>query len=118
MFISGKSLKPIDFTGLRILDYTAGHDVSSSLAIIEVPPGAHHAEAWSKRSDKYYLVIAGAIRFVLDNVQTELSTGDFCLVPQGRRFSYSNPGTDLARLVLVHTPNFDLGAEVSAERPG
>ena len=64
MFNSGKSLKPIDFAGLRIFDYTAGFDLSSSLAIIEVPPGAHHAEAWSKRSDKYYLVIAGTIGFV------------------------------------------------------
>ena len=118
MLISGKSLKPIDFAGLRIFDYTAGYDLSSSLAILDVPPGAHHAEAWSKRSDKYYLVIAGAIRFVLEGVQTELSTGDFYLVPQGRRFSYSNPGTALARLVLVHTPNFDLGAEVFAEPPG
>ena len=118
MLISGKSLKPIDFAGLRIFDYTAGHEFSSSLAIIDVPPGAQHADAWSKRSDKYYLVIGGTIRFVLEGVQTELSTGDFCLAPQGRRFSYSNPGTALARLVLVHTPNFDLGAEVFAESPG
>ena len=118
MFVSGRSLKPIDFAGLRIFDYTAGHDLSSSLAIIDVPPGAQHAEAWSKRSDKYYLVIAGTIRFMLEGVQTELSTGDFCLVPQGRRFSYANPGTALARLVLVHTPSFDLGAEVFARPPG
>ena len=118
MFISGKSLKPIDFAGLRILDYTAGHDVSSSVAIIDVPSGAHHAEAWSKRSDKYYLVITGTVRFVLEGVETELSTGDFCLVRQGRRFSYSNPWTAVARLVLVHTPNFDLGAEVILQPPG
>ena len=118
MFISGKALNPIDFAALRIFDYTAGHDLSSSLAIVDVPPGAHHAEAWSERSDKYYLVIAGTIRFVLEGEQNELSTGDFCLVPQGRRFSYSNPGAILARLVLVHTPKFDLGAEVFAERPG
>ena len=101
MFISAKLLKPIDFAGLRIFDYTAGYDLNSSLAVIDVPPGVHHAEAWSKRSDKYYLVIAGTIRFVLDGLQTELGTGDFCLVPQGRHFSYSNPGTALARLVLV-----------------
>ena len=66
MLVTPTSLTPIDFDGLRILDYTAGHDVSSSLAVIEVPPGVRHAEAWSRRSDKYYLVIAGAILFVLD----------------------------------------------------
>src|SRR5262245_47766697 len=91
MFISGQSLKPIDFAGLIIFDYTAGCEVSSSLAISDVPSGAHHAEAWSKRSDKYYLVIAGMIRFVLEGVENELGTRDFCLVSRGRHFSYSNP---------------------------
>ena len=115
MVIAGKSLKAIDFAGLRIFDYTASHDVSSSLAVIDVPAGAHHSEAWSKRSDKFYLVIAGAVLFVLNAVESELATGDFCLVPRGSRFSYSNPTTTLARLVLVHTPSFDLDSEVFVE---
>jgi mannose-6-phosphate isomerase-like protein (cupin superfamily) len=118
MFVTGESLTPIDFGGLRILDYTAGHDGSASLATIDVPPGAHHAEAWSRRSDKYYLVIAGAVRFVLDGVETELATGDFCLVPRGSRFRYSNGATAPARLVLVHTPSFDLDSEVFVEDGG
>lgn len=112
MLVPGGTIKPIDFAGLRIFDYTAGHALSSSLAVIEVPPGTGHAEAWSKRSDKYYLVIEGAFRFVLDGAETALVTGDFCLVRQGQRFSYSNPTTSLARLVLVHTPNFHLAEEV------
>ena len=88
MVIAGKSLTSIDFAGLRIFDDTARHDVSSSLAIIDVPPGGHHAEAWSKRSDKYDLVIAGAIRFVLDGRETELITGDFGFVPQGSPYPH------------------------------
>ena len=115
MFVAGTSLKPIDFAGLRIFDYTAGHDLSSSLALIDVPSGARHAEAWSRRSDKYYLIVAGAILFVLDGVETELTTGDFCLVPQGSRFRYSNLTPSPARLVLVHTPPFDPSAEVFVE---
>lgn len=114
MFVSGKALTPIDFAGLRILDYTAGHDLSASVAVIDVPAGGRHAEAWSKRSDKYYLAIAGTIRFVLDGVETELVAGDFCLVPQGAHFSYSNAAATPARLVLVHTPNFNIGQEVFA----
>jgi mannose-6-phosphate isomerase-like protein (cupin superfamily) len=92
MFVSGKALIPIDFPGLRIFDYTAGHDLSASLALIDVPAGGRHAEVWSKRSDKY-CVVAGAIRFTLDGEETELATGDFCLVPQGARFSYSTAAT-------------------------
>jgi mannose-6-phosphate isomerase-like protein (cupin superfamily) len=115
VFIAEKSLNPIDFGGLRIFDYTAGHNLSSSLAVIDVPSGVHHPEAWSKRSDKYYLVISGAILFVLEGVQTELRAGDVCVVPRGSRFSYSNPSTTPARLVLVHTPSFELDSEVFVE---
>ena len=115
MFIAGKSLNPIDFSRLRIFDYTAGRDFSSSVTVIDAPSCVHHPEAWSKRSDKYYLVISGTILFVLDGVETELSAGDFCVVPRGSRFSYSNPSATIARLVLVHTPRFDLDSEVSVD---
>jgi mannose-6-phosphate isomerase-like protein (cupin superfamily) len=112
VIVARASLVPIDFGGLRIFDYTAGFDLTSSLAVIEVPPGASHAEAWSKRSDKYYLVTRGAIRFVLDGKTFALGLGDFCFVPLGQHFSYSNQGAEPATLVLVHTPSFDLDEEV------
>ena len=111
MIVRGASLSPIDFGGLRILDYTAGKDLDASIALIDVPPGARHAEAWSERSDKLYLVVDGAIRFVLDGEETDLGTGDVCLVRRGRRFSYDNASTSAAKLVLVHTPSFDLASE-------
>ena len=111
MLIRHDALSPIDFGGLSIFDYTAGHDVSSSLAVIDVPAGARHAEAWSERSDKYYLVIAGTLRFVLEGKQFELAAGDFCLVGKGRRFSYANESSSAVKLVLVHTPSFDLASE-------
>src|SRR5262245_60905149 len=115
MFVAGNSLAPIDFGGLRIADYTAGRSLGSSLAVIDVPSGATHAEAWSKRSDKYYLVTAGTICFVLAGEERELAAGDFCFVPRGTRFRYVNPSAAPARLVLVHTPSFDLASEVFVE---
>jgi mannose-6-phosphate isomerase-like protein (cupin superfamily) len=105
-------MSPIDFHGLRIFDYTAGQSLGSSMAAIEVAPGAKHAEAWSRRSDKYYLVSSGEIRFVLDGEPHVLKAGDFCFVKQGRRFRYSNETSKLATLVLVHTPSFDSSQEV------
>jgi mannose-6-phosphate isomerase-like protein (cupin superfamily) len=105
-------MSPIDFNGLRIFDYTAGQSLGCSFAAIEVAAGARHAEAWSRRSDKYYLVSSGEIRFVLDGEPHVLRAGDFCFVRQGRRFSYSNETPELATLVLVHTPSFDLREEV------
>jgi mannose-6-phosphate isomerase-like protein (cupin superfamily) len=111
MIVRLGELSPIEFSGLRIFDYTAGRDLGSSLAAIEVPPGVHHAEAWSERSDKYYLVIAGAIRFVLEGRAANLVAGDFCLVRRGQRFSYANETKSTAKLVLAHTPSFDLQSE-------
>ena len=115
MIIPRSSLTPIDFDGLRILDYTAAQRLGASLAVIEVPPGGRHPEAWSKRSDKYYLVIRGALRFVLERRSMSLAVGDFCFVKQGERFSYSNDEAESAALVLFHCPSFDIGAEVFVE---
>jgi len=112
MFLSRSAMSPIDFHGLRIFDYTAGQSLSSSIAAVEVAPGAQHAEAWSRRSDKYYVVTRGEVRFALEGERHLLKAGDFCFVRQGQRFSYSNDTAELATLVLVHTPSFDLSAEV------
>jgi mannose-6-phosphate isomerase-like protein (cupin superfamily) len=115
MIVRQDSVEPINFYGLRIYDYTAGQDASSSLATIQVTPGTRHPEAWSKRSDKYYYVVAGQIRFVLDGDAHDLKAGDFCLVHQGQRFWYQNKTSELSILLLVHTPGFDLESEVLVE---
>lgn len=112
MIVSRESIAPRDFDGLRIFDYTAGRSVSSSIAFIEVRPGVRHKEAWSRRSDKYYLVVSGEVAFVLEGEEHSLSAGDFCLVERGRRFSYANKSGEPATLVLVHTPSFELSEEV------
>lgn len=114
MFIARSSMSPLDFHGLRIFDYTAGQSLGSSVAVIEIAPGVRHAEAWSRRSDKYYLVTRGRVRFTLDGDSQGMDIGDFCVVRQGRHFSYANEGHEPATLVLVHTPGFDLREEVFA----
>jgi mannose-6-phosphate isomerase-like protein (cupin superfamily) len=116
MLISRGEVSPIDFNGLRIFDYTAGQSLAASVATVEVAPGARHAEAWSRRSDKYYLVGSGEIRFVLDGEPHVTSPGDFCFVKQGRRFSYSNESSRPATLVLIHTPSFELREEVFVDQ--
>ncbi len=115
MIVKRDSVDPIDFGGLRILDYTSKMDMASSFAVITVPPSTSHAEAWSRRSDKYYYVAGGTVRFTLSGEPHTLSTGDFCVVPQGQRFSYQNTGTNEAQLHLIHTPSFDLASEVFVE---
>ena len=115
MIVKHDTVDPIDFDGLRILDYTSELETASSFAVIRVPPGVGHAEAWSKRSDKYYYVADGAIEFTLAGEVHTLTAGDFCVVPQGQRFSYRNNETVEAQLHLMHTPGFDVDSEVFVE---
>ena len=115
MIIKKSQTEAIDFDGLHILDYTAGKNWGSSMALIHVPPGAKHRRAYSRRSDKYYLVIDGCLKFDLDGREYWLEAGDFALVPQGSQFQYENVGDQPARLILVHTPAFILEEEVFVE---
>ncbi len=114
MIVRRDSLEAIGFEGLSIFDYTAGTDLGSSLAVIEVPPEAAHPKSLSRRTDKYYLVVQGELQLSLQGEQCVLGPGDFCFIEQGKRFAYANGGPSPATLVLVHTPSFDLDSEVFA----
>jgi len=117
MFLKKADLNPIDFEGLKIYDYTADRDESSSFAVITVPPGAVHGLSWSKRSDKYYYAVKGELQFTLEDDDKKLVTrtfaeGDFLIVHQGKRFDYCNNTQETAEIILVHTPGFDIESEV------
>ncbi len=112
MIINGSSVESLNFAGLNVFDYTPEMETRSSFAVVEVPPGASHREAYSETSEKYYYVVAGQVAFYLDGGEHKLASGDLCLVAQGQHFSYVNRTQDVATLVLVHTPSFDLGSEV------
>lgn len=115
MIIKHDAVNLIEFDGLKIFDYTTGQKYSSSLAEISVPVGVRHKRARSKRSDKYYYVAHGHVSFTVDNETAGLSTGDVCIIRQGQCFSYVNNGIENAKLILVHTPGFDLKSEVFEE---
>ena len=112
MIVKKEQANKIDFDGLEILDYTSAYKESSSFATITVPQHAKHKLSWSKRSDKYYYVMAGEIIFTMDDMVIILKQGDFCMIRKGSKFSYQNESGKDALLILVHTPNFDLNEEV------
>ena len=111
MFIKQERVETIEFDNLKIVDYTADHDMSSSIAEITVPVDASHKVSWSRRSDKYYYIVKGNMTFTVNEQTCSLSAGDVCVVQKGERFSYANMGPENAKLVLVHTPNFILECE-------
>lgn len=112
MIIKHKEIKPIEFDQLKIIDYTAEQDNSASFAEITVPIGVSHKLSWSSRSDKYYYVAQGNVNFTINEESNNLSPGDVCIILKGKRFSYTNIGSDEAILILVHTPSFKLECEV------
>jgi mannose-6-phosphate isomerase-like protein (cupin superfamily) len=115
MKISKDSIDPVDFEGLQIVDYTSGRDTTSSLAEITVPPGDKHRKAYSKRSDKYYYIVSGHIQFNVEGELYGLYQGDVCVILKGQKFSYENGTGEPAKLILVHTPSFNLECEVFEE---
>jgi mannose-6-phosphate isomerase-like protein (cupin superfamily) len=115
MIIKHEKIKPIEFDKLKIIDYTAGQDNSSSFAEITVPAGISHKSSWSNRSDKYYYIKKGYVNFIVNEESDNLSPGDVCIIPKEHRFSYTNIGANEAVLILVHTPSFRLECEVFEE---
>jgi mannose-6-phosphate isomerase-like protein (cupin superfamily) len=112
MIIKENEVEPFDFDGLAIADYTAKLDENSSFAIISVLPQISHKLSWSKRSDKYYYVIAREISFTVNNAAYSLFSGDLCIVKKGEKFRYKNNSREIVKMILVHTPNFKLDQEV------
>ena len=110
--VKGGSVEPSDFGGLQILDYTAGQDTQSSLVVVRVPPGIQHRHAFSERSHKCYYVVAGDTLMTLGEEHHHLSARDFCLIARGQHLRYANKSTEVATLLLLHTPSFDLDSEI------
>lgn len=103
---------PFDWHGLTIHDLTATLDSRSSLARISVSPGAAHPLAFSRLSEKLYLMLEGQLHFFCLGQTRVLSAGDLLRVPQGERFAYINQTNRPASLLLMHTPRYDDAAEV------
>jgi mannose-6-phosphate isomerase-like protein (cupin superfamily) len=115
MILKSETIKPFDFEGLSIRDYTAALNTSSSLAYIRVLPNTRHRRAWSTECDKYYYVISGQLLFMLDGIEDTLKASDVCIIPQGHKFSYANVTETPVDLLLIHTPKFNMDAEVFEE---
>lgn len=112
MKIERTSVTPFNFDGLEIRDYTADRVGRSSIAEITVPAGVRHRVSWSRRSDKYYFGLMGKLRLTVEDRVVELAAGDLCIIRQGDRFTYENRTQEVAKVLLVHTPSFDLSQEV------
>jgi len=59
--------------------------------------------------------VEGRLSFIVDNQVLNISSGDVCIIHQGTRFSYENQTGEAAKLLVVHTPSFELPEEIFEE---
>jgi len=99
------------FGDLQIWDYKPGREMSASVALVQMRPGASHSRTRSLRSDKYYYVLSGLVEFEVGQISYWLAQGDLLIIPKGEWFDFRNGGPEMATLLVVHTPPFRLEAE-------
>lgn len=114
--VRASEVEPFGFGDLLIADYTTRSGTASSLAVIDVPSGAEHPTAYSQTSDKYYLVLSGAVTFRTSGREVVLGPLDLLIVPRGTEFAYKSVDGP-AQMALVHTPPFRADAEVLTGPP-
>lgn len=112
MQIKSDELKPFDWEGLSITDYTSGKNTQSSFAKIEILPGAQHKISWSKVSEKLYYVQKGQLHFMIDNKDFVINEGDLCIIPIKSKFAYKNKTNEVVEILLIHSPGFNIENEV------
>ena len=112
MIIRKENSEIVELPGFQVNDYGNGTDLSSSLAHVEVDPGARHPKTRSSRSDRYFYMLSGQLSGATD-VQgaVALKAGDLWSVPCGEQWWYENTSDEPAVFVLCHTPALHLDAE-------
>jgi quercetin dioxygenase-like cupin family protein len=69
-----------------------------------VPPPHSHT-----LNEECVYVLEGALRYSVDEVTRDLRPGEWMFTPRGSVHAFSNPHADLARALIVLTP--DIGAQ-------
>jgi quercetin dioxygenase-like cupin family protein len=81
------------------------------------PPHSHTA------NEECVYVLKGVLRYSVDGVARDLHPGDWMFTPRGSVHQFSNPNDELARALIVLTPDIgaqyfrDVGAVVNAGGP-
>lgn len=111
LLITQNKTKTFDFHGIKITDYANVKVKSASVAVIEVLPGIQHQTARSTRSDKFYFCLEGSVTFQVDEKKIILHPMELLIIFKNEWFSYSCDEKKQARMLLFHSPSFDIKSE-------
>ncbi len=79
-----------------------------SLMERSLPPGGRMSPAHAHSDcEEAFFVLDGQITFVLDGSELTKGPGTFVLVPGGTAHTFGNRTSDLARLLVLHSPALD-----------
>lgn len=77
---------------------------------MKVPPGAHVPPPHSHTdNEECVYVLEGTLRYSVDDETRDLRPGDWMSTPRGSVHQFSNPGSGIARALVMMTP--DIGAQ-------
>jgi len=98
--------------GQMRIRYLIDGSATGSMGIFEltVPPGSNVPPPHSHtRNEECAYVLEGMLRYAVDDVARDLGPGDWMFTPRGSVHHFSNPHDELARALIVLTP--DIGAQ-------
>lgn len=108
------------------INYLIDGTASGGMGVFEltVPPGSNvpppHRHS---KNDECIYVLAGTLRYSVDDVTRDLGPGDWMFSPRGSVHQFSNPHGEAARALTILTPDIgaqyfrDVGAVVNAGGP-
>ena len=110
-YVNYSAIVPFSFYDLVIRELSPEGYETLSVAEVRVLPGAAHPKARSTKSDKLYICIEGTVSFEVNGESKLLAPLDVLLIPVSEWFFYRNDGSMESRLLLIHSPPFDLDCE-------
>jgi len=98
--------------GQLSIRYLIDGSATGSMGVFEltVPPNSNVPPPHSHtKNEECAYVLEGVLRYAVDNDTRDLRPGDWMLTPRGSVHQFSNPHNELARALIVLTP--DIGAQ-------
>jgi quercetin dioxygenase-like cupin family protein len=76
------------------------------LGLVEasIPPGSGPPPHRHTREDEAFYLLAGTLEITADQETVHAAAGDFVHLPRGTLHSFTNPGADPARALILVTP--------------
>ena len=98
--------------GRMSIRYLIDGSATGSMGVFElaVPPNSNVPPPHSHTgSEEFVYVLEGVLRYAVDHVTRDLRPGDWMVTPRGSVHQFSNAHKELARALIVLTP--DIGAQ-------